>query len=110
MTPPTEALFRKTITQEGVTRTVKVFKDYVFITVPKKHNIVIDSPERSETPDYDTSIYIGDHVTILIGGKAKDKITLLLQSDEFPTKVVIDDCEGTFEVVEKQKDEESEVR
>lgn len=62
---------------------------------------LIDEPPR-EFPDYDHDeheawgFHVFDHLHVYIIGQHKDEPTVIVQSDEFPTRLVVDDRENSF--------------
>ena len=95
---------RRFILRDDVTDTpthsVKVFKGFVVVRpIPDTYSIIIGSPDSSVKPDseYSTDIYVCDHGKILVRGTQKKKLEIRVASDEFPTKIIIDETERRFE-------------
>lgn len=82
-----------------ITHSVAAHKDFIgFRPVSRNHLLLIGQSDTSVEPDkkYETSIYIADHASILICGKTKGDLEIRIQSDEYPTKLVIDESERKF--------------
>lgn len=70
-------------------------------TISMSISQLIDEPPR-DFPDYDHDeheawgFHIFDHLHVYIIGQHKGEPTVVVQSDEFPTRLVVDDREDSF--------------
>jgi 23S rRNA maturation-related 3'-5' exoribonuclease YhaM len=64
-----------------------------------KNCIIIDTPQGSVhvyQEENQTKIYYHDHFTMKIRGTHKKTPTIIIDSDEYPTKLIIDETESQW--------------
>lgn len=77
--------------------------------LPRGHSAWVTLPGKPTdwTPEHDFALNLYDHLHVYVEGEHKGEPTVTIQSDEFPTKIRIDDAENSFtevEVVERDSD------
>lgn len=56
------------------------------------HMLILGEPDHSAdniSEDYLTEVYVCDHAKIFIKGAKKDRMTILIEDDEFPVDIIV---------------------
>jgi hypothetical protein len=72
------------------------------VALPGGHSAWVTLPDVDSeyTPKHDFAVNFNDHFHVFVDGERKGEPTFTIQSDEFPTKLRIDDFEDSFTSVE----------